>query len=74
MNVEVGDSVRVDGRVAKIVSKIAAGKHTRFVLSDGRQVLDICKMVKDGAAVIISRGSDDMSLPEPEEDEEDEES
>lgn len=38
---DVGDKVRVDGKVGKIVSCYAQGKHTNFCLDDGRALLDL---------------------------------
>jgi len=43
MSLKVGDSVRVEGREGKIISRTAAGKHVRFVLDDGRVYVDLDK-------------------------------
>lgn len=37
----VGKTIRIDGKKSKVVGAIAAGKHMRFVLEDGRDFLDL---------------------------------
>jgi hypothetical protein len=51
MNLKVGDNIGVDGREATIISKFSAGKYTRYVLSDGRELLDLHK--REDVKVIV---------------------
>jgi hypothetical protein len=43
MDINTGDTVRVDGKVARVTARWAQGKHVTYTLSDGRQLLDIHK-------------------------------
>ncbi len=44
MNLKVGDEVSVDSKISTINSIYASGKHYRFILSDGREFLDLHKV------------------------------
>lgn len=43
MMVKTGDRIRVDGAEATVTARHAAGKHTRYTLSDGRVMHDLQK-------------------------------
>jgi hypothetical protein len=47
---KVGDKVVLEGKSATIEAAWGAGKHTKYVLSDGREVLDLDKLVESGVA------------------------
>jgi hypothetical protein len=41
--VSTGDRIKVDGKEATVTARHAAGRHTKFILSDGREMLDLHK-------------------------------
>lgn len=53
MNVKQGDFVNVDGVESLVETSWGQGKHKVFKLSDGRQVLDLDKLVASGKATIV---------------------
>ena len=59
MNVKQGDSVKVDGKISIVETSWGAGKHRVFKLQDGRQVLDLDKLIVAGKASL-------EVVPEPE--------
>jgi hypothetical protein len=52
MSVKQGTLVRVDGMQATVETQWAQGKHRVFKLSDGRQIIDLDKLVADGRATV----------------------
>ncbi len=44
MNLKVGDEVNIDSKISLIENIYASGKHYRFILSDGREFLDLHKI------------------------------
>lgn len=59
MDLKQGDRVVVDGKTAHIETQWGQGKHKVFKLDDGRQVLDLDKLIASGKAQKIQ-----TSLPE----------
>lgn len=53
MNVKQGDSVLVDGQTSVVETSWGQGKHKVFKLADGRQVLDLDKLVIAGKVAIV---------------------
>ena len=53
MNVKQGDLVSVDGVESSVETSWGQGKHRVFKLSDGRQVIDLDKLVAAGKATIV---------------------
>lgn len=41
--VSTGDRIKVDGKEATVTARHASGRHTKFILSDGREMLDLHK-------------------------------
>ena len=50
MDLKQGDRVVVDGKTAHIETQCGQGKHKVFKLDDGRQVLDLDKLIASGKA------------------------
>lgn len=53
MMVKTGDRIRVDGAEATVTARHAAGKHTRYTLSDGRVMHDLQK--RDDVEVLAGK-------------------
>lgn len=52
--VKVGDKVIVNGIEATVQQSYAAGAHRSFVLSDGRSIVDLDKLVASGKASVVA--------------------
>lgn len=52
MNVKQGDLVKVNGVGSVVETSWGAGKHKVFKLKDGRQILDLDKLIAAGKATI----------------------
>lgn len=70
--IEVGDKVRVDGKIVTVVSRYAAGKHIKFCLDDGDAILNlhlrddvevigVCKPVADDYIISVPPEDDEPS-------------
>lgn len=55
--VKVGDSVIIDGTTLQVEAIWAAGKHNRFKLSDGREVLALDAAIEDGRVDLVESKS-----------------
>ena len=53
IEVKTGDKVRVDGVIATVDARWAAGRHVQFTLSDGRKMVDLHK--RDDVEVIAEK-------------------
>lgn len=53
MNVKQGDFVNVEGVESIVETSWGQGKHRVFKLSDGRQILDLDKLIASGRATIV---------------------
>lgn len=52
--VKQGTIVKVNGKQAMVETSWGAGAHRVFKLNDGRQILDLDKLVADGRATVVS--------------------
>lgn len=55
--VKVGDSVIIDGTKLQVEAIWAAGKHNRFKLSDGREVLALDAAIDAGRVELVQSKS-----------------
>jgi hypothetical protein len=51
--VKIGDTVRIGNQKSAVRAIYGAGRHTRYILSDGREVLDLQLLIDSGAAEIV---------------------
>jgi hypothetical protein len=64
MDLKQGDRVVVDGKTAHIETQWGQGKHRVYKLDDGRQVLDLDKLIASGKAQKIQTGPAPMIRPQ----------
>ena len=52
--VKSGDTIKINDKVARVISHWGQGRHTAFQLDDGRTILDLDQLVANGQALIVA--------------------
>lgn len=64
MNVKPGDLILVDGTESTVETFWCQGNHKLFIMKDGKNILDLDKMIESGAASIIEKENEFLDMEE----------
>lgn len=64
MNIKSGDLVLISGVESTVETFWCQGKHKLFIMKDGKNILDLDKMIESGAASIIEKENEFLDIEE----------